>query len=287
MTRFKWFLFGLALLASASAADPVPPERAAAPPLGLGGASPPVCGLIERAAEAHRLPPAFLARLLWKESLFDPHALSPKGAQGLAQFMPETAARRGLADPWDPEQAAPAAAAYLADLRRAFGNLGLAAAAYNAGEARVRRWLERGGRLPWETEDYVRAITWRPAAWFREPGRELEPRPLARGRPFREACAALAARRLRALDEGGGWRPWGVQVGAGVSRGAALAAYERVRRAHRPVLGNARPMLVRNRSAARSSAKWMARIGAGARAEAARLCQRLRNRGGACVVVRN
>lgn len=254
--------------------------------LGLSEPPPPLCALIERSALAEKLPPGFFARLLWKESLFDPEALSPKGAQGVAQFMPATAARRGLADPWDPQQAVPASAAYLADLRRMFGNLGLAAAAYNAGEARVRRWLEKGGSLPGETEDYVRAITFRPADWFRASDREVEPRPLAEGRPFTSACAELAARRLRVLDDGSDWRPWGVQVGAGVSRGAAVAAFERARRAHGAVLDGARPMLVRNHSAARSSAKWMARIGAGSRAEAARLCQRLRGRGGACVVVK-
>ena len=55
---------------------------------------------------------------------------------------------RGLADPFDPEQAIPKAAALLADLRRRFGNLGVAAAAYNAGPARVASWLRGEGELP-------------------------------------------------------------------------------------------------------------------------------------------
>jgi len=52
----------------------------------------------------------FFARLIWKESRFDIKAVSPAGAQGVAQFMPATAKRRGLADPFDPEQAIPASA---------------------------------------------------------------------------------------------------------------------------------------------------------------------------------
>src|SRR6185437_13517740 len=88
-----------------------------------------VCRLIEHAAGANRLPVGFLTRLIWRESSFRTGAISPAGAQGIAQFMPGTAQERGLADPFDPEQAIPKAARLLADLRRRFGNLGVAAAA--------------------------------------------------------------------------------------------------------------------------------------------------------------
>ena len=91
-----------------------------------------LCGAIEAAAEAAGLEPGFLARVLWRESRFDPAAVSPKGAQGIAQFMPATAARRGLSDPFEPAAAVAASAAYLAELRAAFGNLGLAAAAFSS-----------------------------------------------------------------------------------------------------------------------------------------------------------
>ncbi|TIV91450.1 MAG: lytic transglycosylase domain-containing protein, partial [Mesorhizobium sp.] len=96
-----------------------------------------VCDLIETQAEQNRLPKDFLARLIWKESRFDPNAVSPVGAEGIAQFMPGTAKLRGLADPFDIEQAIPASAKYLAEMKAGYGNLGLAAAAYNAGENRV------------------------------------------------------------------------------------------------------------------------------------------------------
>src|SRR5690606_17190281 len=63
-----------------------------------------VCRIIAREASRRVLPPDFLARLIWRESLFDPNAVSPKGAQGIAQFMPGTARERGLADPFLPHE---------------------------------------------------------------------------------------------------------------------------------------------------------------------------------------
>ena len=125
-----------------------------------------ICDLIETHAGHHGLPKEFFARLIWKESRFDPNAVSPVGAEGIAQFMPGTARMRGLANPFDIEQAIPASAHYLGELKKGFGNLGLAAAAYNAGENRVSRWLASGGFLPLETEDYVLTIMGEPADNF-------------------------------------------------------------------------------------------------------------------------
>src|SRR5437868_12940647 len=76
-----------------------------------------VCDLIETQAEQNGLPKDFFARLIWKESRFDPNAVSPVGAEGIAQFMPGTAKLRGLADPFDVGQAIPASANYPAELK--------------------------------------------------------------------------------------------------------------------------------------------------------------------------
>ena len=122
-----------------------------------------VCQTIAAAAAANGLPASFLARLLWTESGFRSSAISPAGAIGVAQFMPQTAAEQGLADPRDPLSAIYHAARLLIELERHFGNLGLAAAAYNAGAARVAKWLQGQSGLPLETEVYVRAITGRRA----------------------------------------------------------------------------------------------------------------------------
>ena len=96
-----------------------------------------VCDAVDKAATANGIDRVFFARLLWKESLFDPNAVSPVGAEGIAQFMPDTAERRNLADPFDPVVAIGASAHFLSDLKKQFGNVGLAAGAYNAGERRI------------------------------------------------------------------------------------------------------------------------------------------------------
>jgi soluble lytic murein transglycosylase-like protein len=87
-----------------------------------------LCSELEAQANARALPADFFVRLIWKESRFNSQALSPKGAQGIAQFMPVTAAERGLTDPFDPMTAIAESASYLADLAAEFGNIGLAAA---------------------------------------------------------------------------------------------------------------------------------------------------------------
>ena len=88
-----------------------------------------------------------------------PATRSGERAQGIAQFMPGTANERRLLDPFDPVQALPKSAEFLNELRNQFGNLGLAAAAYNAGPHRVQEWLAGSASMPAETRNYVSAIT--------------------------------------------------------------------------------------------------------------------------------
>lgn len=247
-----------------------------------------ICYWLSAAARAHGLPLDYFARLLWKESRFDIKAVSPKGAQGIAQFMPATARIRGLRDPFEPEQAIWASAAFLADLRRAYGNWGLAAAAYNAGGGRVERLLRDGSRLPRETRDYVYSITGQPATWFTEPGREVASRPLEEGKSFEESCRRLPiiATRAFAPSASAGWQPWGAQVAGSMrSSGAARQAFARVKRRFRPLLNDKAPMVLRKRLGGRRF--YAAMIGAGSRQEARLLCTRLRRAGGYCVVRRN
>ncbi|SDZ78280.1 transglycosylase SLT domain-containing protein [Rubrimonas cliftonensis] len=243
-----------------------------------------ICGLIARGAAAHGLPAPYLARLIWTESRFDARALSPKGAQGVAQFMPGTAALRGLRDPWDPAQAIPAAAAYLAELRARFGDLGRAAAAYNAGEARVSDWLAGRRGLPAETRAYVVKITDRPADWFRPGGREVEPAPLEPHLGFLDACERLPVMRTRAASATS--QPWGAQLAGAVSRDAALAAFRRLQQRY-PALQGESPMLVRNNLRRNATAYWAVRVGRDSRAAAQSLCRRVKAQGGYCIVHRS
>ncbi|MCE4226946.1 lytic transglycosylase domain-containing protein [Methylobacterium sp. C25] len=129
--------------------------------------------LARDAAMAHALPVDYFLRLIKQESGFNHRAVSRAGAQGVAQFMPATAALRGLKDPFDPVEALPKSAAFLSDLSKQFGNIGLAAAAYNAGSRRVSSWLAGISTLPLETRSYVLAITGRTAEEWAPPGAHL------------------------------------------------------------------------------------------------------------------
>lgn len=130
---------------------PIPPHRAIP--------HTEVCEALASAAEVNEVPAPFLIRLIWQESGFKQNVISPAGAIGVAQFMPTTAAENGLDDPFNPLQAVRASARLLRDLIKQFGNVGLAAAAYNAGPRRVQDWLDKRGKLPQETQDYVEHIT--------------------------------------------------------------------------------------------------------------------------------
>lgn len=247
-----------------------------------------VCDLIEAHATDAGLPAEFFARLVWKESRFDPNAVSPAGAEGIAQFMPGTAAERGLRDSFDIEQAIPASARYLGELRDRFGNLGLAAAAYNSGENRVARWLASGGFLPLETEGYVLDILGEPAENFTEASYAATIRPLDPERSFGAACRALpVSARASIAMASVQLKPWGVQLAGNFRRAAAIGQYERVRRRFARLLENYEPVVSRVRSPMGRQGIYAVRIGVDDRANADIICQQLRGAGGACVVVRN
>src|SRR5262249_26843388 len=151
-----------------------------------------ICDVLAEAARSNDLPAPFFIRLLYQESGFEPGVISPAGALGIAQFMPETAADRGLDNPFDPLQAIPESARLLRDLSRKFGNLGLAAAAYNAGPKRVDDWLAKRGKLPQETQHYVKTITGWPAETWTVAQTGSPPVKLPRPAPCQEVAGLLA-----------------------------------------------------------------------------------------------
>jgi hypothetical protein len=123
-----------------------------------------ICSILKSAAQTNDLPVDFFVRVIWQESRFRANAIGPvtyTGARalGIAQFMPGTAEERGLREPLNPVEALPKSSELLAELRHEFGNLGLAAAAYNAGPKRVREFIAGSRSLPQQTRNYVRAIT--------------------------------------------------------------------------------------------------------------------------------
>lgn len=147
-----------------------------------------VCRKIETSALAHGLPPGFLAKLIWKESRFDPNAISPAGAEGIAQFMPGTAAIWKLENSFEPMSAISASARLLGYLSKGYGNLGLAAAAYNAGETRVDNWRAGRSGLPAETRGYVYSITGYKASKWKRGKTPKVTFVLDETRPFQAAC---------------------------------------------------------------------------------------------------
>jgi len=259
-----------------------------------------ICLMAEAAASANGLPFEFFARLIWQESRFRPDAVGPMTrngarARGIAQFMPRTASERGLLDPYDPVQALPKSAEFLRELLHEFGNLGLAAAAYNAGPRRVRDWLEGRGGLPSETQRYVEIITGRPAEeWAKagtgKPAGAAEPRPMTcdtMTAMLREAPSLYLSRLTRQIEKNAA-SPWGAQVSAGFSRERALASYSDIEKRHRESLGGLDPIIIASTLRSRGTRPfYQVRIGADTRAGADRLCASLRKGGIACMVLRN
>jgi soluble lytic murein transglycosylase-like protein len=252
-----------------------PPAAAPTPPPARTGnvdVRESLCLMIESAARAQNLPLEFFARVIWQESRFQSDVVGPRTrsgdrAQGIAQFMPRTAAERGLLDPFDPVQALPKSAEFLRELADQFGNLGLAAAAYNAGPGRLREFLSGRRPLPAETRHYVLAITGISVDEWASSGKR-EPLHVPKA-----GCGELMALLHRApnpfvqkLEERVNVvaaAPWGVQLAAGFSRDHAI---------------------LRSRG---TQPFYQVRVGADTRAAAETLCGSIRRAGGACFVLRN
>jgi hypothetical protein len=250
-----------------------------------------VCSIIWHQSAFYDLPAAFFARLIWKESLFDPNAVSPKGAQGIAQFMPGTAEVNGLEDPFVPHEALQASAKLLAKLRADFGNLGLAAAAYNAGPDRVSAWLAGASELPFETQDYVSFITGKEAEEWSKREASFEIPAIGKDPDFTASCVKLASRQKSIPSEGlpkGVWKPWGVQVSAGFNPRAAMGQFKRQQKRFPQLLGKHKPIVLRRANLSMGARKQtIIRVGAGSRAEAQALCSQLIAAGGVCTVLKN
>ena len=117
---------------------------------------------VNRAAQRFAIPASWIRAVMRVESFGDPRALSPKGAMGLMQIMPDTwselRSRHGLgADPYDPRDNIIAGAAYLRELHDRYGEGGFLAA-YNAGPKRYEDYLTTGRPLPAETVAYITAV---------------------------------------------------------------------------------------------------------------------------------
>jgi hypothetical protein len=297
-----WFALAAGAAAQDKHDEPAPApadENAAAPDETPTETTESICLLIESAAAANGLPVEFFARVIWRESRYNPNAVGPltrsgQRAEGIGQFMPGTAAERRLLDPFDPVEALPKSAEFLSELRGQFGNLGLAAAAYNAGPQRVRAWLAGRRALPRETRNYVWAVTGRSAddwaaAGSSKPDQRNPPAPPCKDLTVivKRAPNTFVAELERWVSEGAA-SPWGVQLSAGFSRAKVLTVYAAIERRYRAVLAGHDPMIIRARLLSRgTSAFYQVRAGAETRTDADKLCAGLRAAGGHCLVLRN
>jgi len=248
------------------------------------------CGAIQLFAWRERLPVGYFARLIWQESRFDPLALSTAGAQGIAQFIPSTARLRGLRNAFDPSEALAKSAEYLRFLTDKFGNLGLAAVAYNGGEGRASGYVKGGSYLPAETRFYVEIVTGRdPDAWLAETPPEVD-YAIGKDEPFIDACVKMAeAERVPSLDrQPSEWKPWGVLLAQNFSQGVVIRRFERVQANYPKVLGSEKLMLLMARNPNFGPRlRHYAMIGRDNRADADALCAKLQAAGGSCVVRKN
>ena len=232
--------------------------------------------------------------VIWQESRFNALAVGPQGAQGIAQFMPTTADWRGLSNPFDVSAALKASASYLRDLRARFGNLGLAAAAYNAGPQRVQDWLSARGGLPKETRHYVQIVTGHSAdEWTGGTNRanlELpEPMP-CREVPkvgFRTAAKSDSGIEKAAANTSFQVTPgWGVQLVGSPCQASALASFQQLQKSYKRLLESRQPLVIQSKVG--TSGSWYrVRVATDSRADAEKLCSGLRAAGGTCLVQRN
>lgn len=285
------------LMAVALVPMAVSTQSAAQPDQKVASTSQSICMIIESAAATHQLPADFFARVIWQESRFQPDATGPvtrsgARAQGIAQFMPRTAAERGLLDPFDPIQALPKSAEFLSELRSEFGSLGLAAAAYNAGPQRVRDYLAGKGGMPAETRAYVFAITGKSIDEWKKPGAADAPRYPARD------CQQLVAilkqapnifvRELEQRVAVVAAAPWGIQLSAGFSREASLQSYAAIAKRFAGLLQGYDPSIIASHLLSRGPRTfYQVRVGANTRQAAESLCDSIRRAQGACLVLRN
>jgi Transglycosylase SLT domain len=248
-----------------------------------------ICRTLEESAAENGLPVEFFARVIWQESRFNAQAVSSKGARGIAQFMPSTADYRGLVDPLNPIEALHSSASYLHDLKNQFGNLGLAAAAYNAGPGRVSAFLNNHRALPSETRNYVAIITgWTADDWASPKPPETSDTTIPQGVPCTRLANLILAPKEEAQRIAAYVPRWGMQLTANWSESRAWATYRAIQKQYTALIGDREPIVIRSRGIGLGSAmRYNIRIADDNRGYLDSFCNKMIKAGGACVVLRN
>jgi hypothetical protein len=284
--------------AQAGATPPTPENRESAQPSagsGQNGATAQpatadeVCRALEQSAAENALPVEFFARVIWQESRFDAKAVSPKGAEGIAQFMPRTASWHGLVDPFDPIEALRHSAAYLRELLDRFGNLGLAAAAYNAGPERVSAWLTSHRALPAETRNYVALVTgWTADEWASSSPPEKAETTIPQGVPCTRLPNLILAPKQERQRTVLYIPRWGIQLAAHLSESTAWAIYRDRLKRFGSLIGDREPIVLHKEIPGMGRAKrYIITIADDDRGPMDKVCQKLIAADATCDVLRN
>ena len=289
MIRLAGRLALVALTLWSAATNAQAPLSSAPPAPGAPPTSDDICRALEQDAAENDLPVEFFARVIWQESRFNARAVSVKGAQGIAQFMPSTADYRGLADPFDPIEALKNSASYLHDLKTQFGNLGLAAAAYNAGPARVGAFLAGRRPLPGETRNYVAIVTgWTADDWASPSPPQTPETTIPQGVPCTRLANLILAPKEEARRIAAYVPRWGMQLTANWSESRAWAIYRAIQSKYAALIGDREPIVIRSRGIGLGTAmRYNIRIADDDRGYLQKFCDKLIAAGGACVVLRN
>jgi hypothetical protein len=305
MTRTAGLLFACALAlistqasaqvgASAPSAGPPEVDQKAVPsepqrPTANPPTADDVCRTLEEAAAENGLPVEFFARVIWQESRFNARAVSPKGASGIAQFMPQTAGWHGLADPFDPIEALRHSAGYLRELRDRFGNLGLAAAAYNAGPGRVSAWLTSHRSLPGETRNYVAIITgWTADEWASGSPPQTADTTIPQGVPCTRLANLILAPKEEAKRIATYIPRWGIWLAAHLVESKAWAMYRERLKRFASLIGDREPRVLQRQLPGMGRAmRYIISIADDDRRPLEKLCQKLTAADIACDVMRN
>jgi Transglycosylase SLT domain len=265
-------------------AAPAKPQTPAAPSTAVDA-----CRAVEQAAAENALPVEFFARVIWQESRFNAQAESPKGAQGIAQFVPRTASWRGLSNPFDPIAALKAAASYLSDLRNRFGNLGLAAAGYNAGPNRVDQWRSGERALPAETRNYVAIVTgWTADEWASPSPPRTPETTIPRGVPCTRLADLILASKETAHHAASYVPRWGVPLAANLDERRAWALYRERLKRFASLIGAREPIVLYKQIPGMGRAKrYIITLADDDRPPLNQFCKKMIAAGAVCDVLRN
>ena len=248
-----------------------------------------ICRAVEEDAAANGLPVEFFARVIWQESRFNAQAVSPKGAQGIAQFMPRDGGLARLADPFDPIEALKHSASYLHDLREQIRQsrarcrrLQCRSGAGECVARRAPRAAERDAQLRGDHHRLDRD------EWASPSPPQTAETTIPQGVPCTRLANLILAPKEQAQRIAAYVPRWGMQLTANWSESKAWAVYRMIAKQYAALIGDREPIVIRSRGIGLGSAmRYNIRIADDNRGYLEKFCNKLIAAGGACVVLRN